>query len=207
MLATSHAKPPRGRPREFDADVAVARAMDVFWTKGYRGTSLPDLLDATRLSRGSLYSAFGDKHALFLLGLDRYIADSLSRVDTELDPKRSALAGIRLFLEGYVARNHGAAGRRGCLIVATAMEMTGDSPEIEQRVRSFFAALESRLAQALQRARDEGELAEGILPANAARLVLGMVEGLRVMAKTGIDKRAWQGTVNDLLAMLASKKG
>src|SRR5580658_5632457 len=79
---------PRGRPRSFDAEAAVERAMGVFWSRGYYATALPDLLRATKLSRGSLYAAFGDKHSLFLRALDRYIADALTRMDTELDLRR-----------------------------------------------------------------------------------------------------------------------
>src|SRR3954454_20321978 len=79
---------PRGRPRGFDTEAAVERAMNVFWSRGYHATALPDLLRATGLSRGSLYAAFGDKHSLFLRALDRYIADALTRMDLELGPER-----------------------------------------------------------------------------------------------------------------------
>src|ERR671923_2175460 len=94
----------RGRPREFDPDEAIECAMGVFWSSGYHATSLPDLLEATNLSRGSLYAAFGDKHGLFLRALDRYIDDALERVERELDPGKPALAGLRDCLAGYVAR-------------------------------------------------------------------------------------------------------
>ncbi|MCA3571157.1 MAG: TetR/AcrR family transcriptional regulator, partial [Bradyrhizobium sp.] len=107
--------PPRGRPRSFDVEAAVERAMNVFWSRGYHATALPDLLRATKLSRGSLYAAFGDKHSLFLRALDRYIADALTRMDAEFDPRREPVAGLRAYLAGYVERNSGANGRRGCL--------------------------------------------------------------------------------------------
>src|SRR3569623_2223566 len=93
---------PRGRPRSFDVEAAVERAMGVFWSRGYHATALPDLLRATRLSRGSLYAAFGDKHSLFLRALDRYIADALTRIDVELDLRREPVAGLRAYLDGYV---------------------------------------------------------------------------------------------------------
>src|SRR4029453_10539682 len=96
-----------------------------FWSSGYNGTSLPDLLEATELSRGSLYAAFGDKHGLFLRALDRYIDAALTRLDTELDPRKNALAGLRACLAGYVERGNGVAGKRGCLVVATTMELAG----------------------------------------------------------------------------------
>src|SRR5260370_40645571 len=114
---------PRGRPRSFDTEAAVERAMDVFWSRGYHATALPDLLRATKLSRGSLYAAFGDKHALFMRALDRYIADALARMDVEFGPRSEPIDGLRAYLAGYVERTSGAKGRRGCLLVATAMEL------------------------------------------------------------------------------------
>src|SRR5215472_5195084 len=81
---------PRGRPRSFDTEAAVERAMGAFWSRGYHATALPDLLRATKLSHGSLYAAFGDKHSLFLRALDRYIADALTRMDIELDLRSTA---------------------------------------------------------------------------------------------------------------------
>lgn len=186
---------PRGRPREFDADAAIERAMGVFWSAGYNGASLPDLLEATELSRGSLYAAFGDKRGLFLCALDRYIDESLARLDRELDPRKNALAGIRTCLAGYVERVSGVGGKRGCLVVATAMELAGHDSEVERRIRRFFKAMETRLSAALVRARAEGELAEGVEPATVARLIVCLVEGMRVVSKTSADKSLSQAVV------------
>lgn len=186
---------PRGRPREFDADAAIERAMGVFWSAGYNGASLPDLLEATELSRGSLYAAFGDKRGLFLCALDRYIDESLARLDRELDPRKNALAGIRTCLAGYVERASGVGGKRGCLVVATAMELAGHDSEVERRIRRFFKAMETRLSAALVRARAEGELAEGVEPATVARLIVCLVEGMRVVSKTSADKSLSQAVV------------
>lgn len=194
---------PRGRPREFDMDAAIERAMDAFWSSGYYGTSLPDLLDATNLSRGSLYAAFGDKHGLFLCALDRYIAEALTRLDAELDPRRNALAGLRACLAGYVERTSGAAGKRGCLVVATAMELAGHDTEVEQRIRRFFKTMETRLAAALARAQAEGDLVDGVEPATAARLLLCLLEGMRVVGKTSSDRSMSQAVVQTLIDRFA----
>src|ERR1700759_4191888 len=152
MSRQTPAQLPRGRPRNFDVDAAVERAMNVFWSHGYRATALPDLLRATKLSRGSLYAAFGDKHSLFLRALDRYIADALIRMDIELDPHREPVDGLRAYLAGYVDRTSGANGRRGCLLVATAMELAGRDAEVGRRIASFFKAMETRGAGGLSRA-------------------------------------------------------
>ncbi|WP_246158657.1 TetR/AcrR family transcriptional regulator [Reyranella soli] len=177
--------------------------MGVFWSSGYNGTSLPDLLEATKLSRGSLYAAFGDKHGLFLRALDRYIDDSLTRLDTELDPRKNALAGIRVCLAGYVERASGVGARRGCLVVATAMELAGHDTEVEQRIRRFFKAMETRLTSALTRARAEGELVDGVEPATVARLLVCLVEGMRVVSKTSSDRSASQAVVQTLIDRFA----
>lgn len=190
---------PRGRPRSFDTEAAIERAMGVFWSRGYHGTALPDLLRATKLSRGSLYAAFGDKHALFLRALDRYIADALARIDVELDPRHAPLDGLRTFLAGYVDRTSGAGGRRGCLLVATAMEMAGHDPDVEGRIRGFFKAVEAKLAGAFSRAKAAGELAAGVEPASAARILVCFVEGLRVVGKTGPSRAASQAAADALL--------
>jgi TetR/AcrR family transcriptional regulator, transcriptional repressor for nem operon len=190
---------PRGRPRGFDTEAAIERAMGVFWSRGYNATALPDLLRATKLSRGSLYAAFGDKHGLFLRTLDRYIADALTRMDVELDPRRAPVVGLRTFLAGYVDRTSGASGRRGCLLVATAMELAGRDGEVDRRIGSFFKAMETKLAAALARAKAAGELADGVEPANVARLLVCFVEGLRVVGKTGPARSTSQATVDALL--------
>jgi len=178
--------------------------MDVFWSRGYHGTSLPDLLKATRLSRGSLYAAFGDKHALFLRALDRYIAEALARLDTELDVRGAALPGIRACLAGYVERTSGAKGRRGCLLVATTMELTAHDSEVAQRIRKFFKAMQARLAAAFARANAAGELADGVEPADAARLLICLAEGLRVVGKTGSEQAASQAVIDTFIARFAA---
>jgi TetR/AcrR family transcriptional regulator, transcriptional repressor for nem operon len=188
---------PRGRPRSFDTDAAVERAMGVFWSRGYHATALPDLLRATKLSRGSLYAAFGDKHSLFLRALDRYVAEALTRMDVEFD--KEPVDGLRAYLAGYVDRTSGANGRRGCLLVATAMELAGRDAEVDRRIASFFKAMEARVADALSRAKAAGKLADGVEPSSAAKILLCFVEGLRVVGKTAPTRITSQATVDALL--------
>ena len=190
---------PRGRPRSFDTEAAVERAMGVFWSRGYHGTALPDLLRATKLSRGSLYAAFGGKHALFLRALDHYIADALARIDVELGPRHGPVDGLRTLLAGYVDRASGASGRRGCLLVATAMELAGHDSDVEGRIRSFFKAMEAKAAGAFSRAKVAGELAAGVEPTSAARILVCFVEGLRVVGKAGPTRATSQTAADALL--------
>ena len=180
-------------------EAVVERAMGVFWSRGYHATALPDLLRATRLSRGSLYAAFGDKHSLFLRALERYIAEAMTRMDAELDPRKDPLDGLRTYLAGYVERTSGATGRRGCLLVATAMELAGQDAEVNRRVAGFFKAMEAKVADALSRAKAAGQLADAVEPASAARILVCFVEGLRVVGKTSPARTTSQATADALL--------
>jgi TetR/AcrR family transcriptional regulator, transcriptional repressor for nem operon len=173
--------------------------MGVFWSRGYHATALPDLLRATKLSRGSLYAAFGDKHSLFLRALDRYVADAVRRMDIELDPRREPVDGLRAYLAGYVDRTSGANGRRGCLLVATAMELAGHDAEVDRLIAGFFKAMEARVADALSRAKAAGKLADGVEPSSAARILVCFVEGLRVVGKTAPTRITSQATADALL--------
>ncbi len=173
--------------------------MNVFWSRGYHATALPDLLRATKLSRGSLYAAFGDKHSLFLRALDRYIADAMARMDIEFDPGRDPVDGLRAYFAGYVERNSGANGRRGCLLVATAMELAGRDADVDHRIAGFFKTMEARVADVLSRAKAAGKLADGVEPSSAARILVCFVEGLRVVGKTAPTRIISQATADAFL--------
>ena len=104
-------------------------------------------------------------------------------MDIELDFGRDPVGGLREYLAGYVERTSGAKGRRGCLLVATAMELAGQDAEVNRRIAAFFKAMESRVADALSRAKASGKLADGVEPLSAARILVCFVEGLRVIGK------------------------
>lgn len=177
-----------GRPREFDIDDAVEAAMQVFWSRGYNGTSLPDLIDGTGLSRGSLYKAFGDKRGLFLLALDRYASAAADRLSATLRESGSAKVAIRKALLRYAQLSIGIAGQRGCLLLATATEMVPHDAEIAHRASRMFAAIQHSFSDAIQRGMDTGEITRKVDSATLAQLLLCMVQGMRAVGKTGLTK-------------------
>ena len=120
-------------------------------------------------------------------------------MDAELAPAEEPVDGLRAFLAGYVDRTSGAKGRRGCLLVATAMELAGQDAEVGRRIASFFKAMEARLAEALSRAKAAGKLADGVEPTSAARILVCFVEGLRVVGKTAPARTTSQATAEALL--------
>ena len=200
MCSTPSSSPQRGRPREFDTDLAVEQAMQVFWSGGYHRTSLPDLLAATGLSRGSLYAAFDDKHGLFLRALARYIDQALARLVEDLGSGHSALDGVRACMDGYIERTAGTAGQRGCLVVATAMELAAHDPEVAAQVGRFFRSMRERLTAALARAQAEGDFAADVDPATFAYLLVWIAEGLRVVHKVGSEPSRAKAAIAALFA-------
>ncbi|ANN65194.1 TetR/AcrR family transcriptional regulator [Bordetella bronchialis] len=190
-----------GRPREFDLDEAARDAMDVFWDRGYEGASLPDLIEGTGLSRGSLYKAFGDKKGLLLAALDQYMAAGLKATADLLSQPGSAKAAIRASLMRYAALSAGDAGRRGCLVVAMAAEMAAHDAEIAERTGRMFRRLQQLYAGAIVRGQASGEIPEGDEQA-MARVLVCQIQGMRVLGKTGVPEADMIAVVDNTMRIL-----
>ena len=178
----------RGRPREFDPDQALDRALKVFWKKGYKGASLPDLTRAMGINRPSLYAAFGNKEALFRKAVERYEHGPAGYTYQALT-KPTAREVVEALLEGIVAlltrpRNPG-----GCLMVQGALACGENANRVRQELASRRAAGVAAMRRRFQRAIDEGDL-----PANAdasvlARFVATVMHGLAVQAASGASRK------------------
>jgi TetR/AcrR family transcriptional regulator, transcriptional repressor for nem operon len=174
------------RPREFDIDEALEGAMNVFWTKGYEGASLQDLLDAMNIARGSLYKAFQDKRSIYLAALDRY---DQTEIQETVDALRDRAVGdgatrIRLFLEdarAAVVRRH---DRRGCFLCNAAVDRALMDPEVQAKVLAMIKRTERAVVAALHECAQAAKW-----PANRqARTALTLTNaylGLRVLARSG----------------------
>ncbi|WP_374375087.1 TetR/AcrR family transcriptional regulator [Dongia sp.] len=174
------------RPREFDIDEALEGAMNVFWAKGYEGTSLPDLLDAMKIARGSLYKAFQDKRSIYLAALDRYNRMEIQHtVDALRDPTAGdGAARIRHFLEdarAAVVRRH---DRRGCFLCNAAVDQAPADTEIQVKVLAMIKRMERAVGVALH----ASALAADWPATRKARMALALTNaylGLRVLARSG----------------------
>jgi TetR/AcrR family transcriptional regulator, transcriptional repressor for nem operon len=198
---TQHASP--GRPREFDVDVAVADAMQVFWEKGYQATSLPDLLEGTKLTRGSLYKAFEDKRTLFFRALDQYALKGQQETAAILSSPGPVKKALRQALLRIAHRSVGAAGRRGCLMLATATELAGHDAEIRNRLGKMFDRRQALYAAAIRRGQESGEIATQQDSSLLASFLLNQVEGMRVMGKVDRNPADIEATVDLALRALA----
>jgi TetR/AcrR family transcriptional repressor of nem operon len=186
------------RTKEFDPDVVLRAAMDLFWRRGYEATSMQDLVDHLGIGRGSIYATFGSKHELYLLALDRYAEESGGRALDLLSQPGPALPAVRDFITGFMT--DALTERKGCLVTNTAVECPHDR-SMARRVESNWDGLETVIAGALTRARAQGELAEGKDPRVLARFLVTFVQGLKVMAKVP-DERRMRDAVDQALSLL-----
>lgn len=172
-----------GRPREFDIENAVADAVQVFWNKGYAGSSLPDLLEGMNLTRGSFYKAFGDKRSLFIQALNRYSDTGAQETRILLQQEGSAIESIRQSLLRVAKLSQGENGRRGCLLIAAATELASHDDEIAETVRKIIQRLQKLYMDAIKKGQLSGEINPGKDCYQLARLLVNQIEGMRVVGK------------------------
>ena len=178
---------PKGRPREFDVEKALDRALKVFWRKGYEGASLPELTRAMGINRPSLYAAFGNKEALFRRVLDRYAAGPAAHVREALaEPTARAVA--ERVLEGSVELLTGPRGPRGCLLVHGALACGEAAESVRRELAARRAAGEAAIRQRFERARAEGDLPAGACAADLARYLATVIHGMAVEAAGGASR-------------------
>ncbi|OSI65597.1 TetR family transcriptional regulator [Bradyrhizobium canariense] len=177
-----------GRPREFDTELALDRAMELFWRKGYEGTSLSDLTETLGVTRPSLYAAFGNKEALFRTVLERYESNIVTYRQKALNAA-SARGVARELLEGAAALFGDKRTPTGCLGVQGALACGEEAEPIRQQLIANRAAGERALRRRLNRAKTEGDLPADSNPAGLARFLSAVVYGMAVLSAGGANHR------------------
>ena len=190
------------RPKEFNPDDAIEKAMHVFWHKGYEATSMEDLLSAMDLNRGSLYDTFGDKRQLFLKVIDRYCTTFVGSKFSLLDQPGPALPTLRRFISGMIAGGLADPQRRGCLIANTVMELSPHEKEIAGTLRQALNMAEETFFKVLARAKQQGELKHDKDPRTLAHFLTTMMQGIIVMIKSGAPADVVKQTAEIALSIL-----
>jgi AcrR family transcriptional regulator len=196
-------KKTRGRPRAYDPEQALADARDAFWRSGYAGTSLDALSEATGMNRPSLYGAFGDKHAIYVTALKRYIEVNRQSMDDALAadlPLPQALRRIYdLALSLYFPLD---ADPLGCFLIGTATTEAASDPEVRELLgtglRSFDQAFEDRL----KRAKANGELPADAAPAVLAKVASAFLHTLAVRSRAGDSRASLRATAAAGIALI-----
>ena len=192
------------RPKEFDREVAVERAMSVFWSKGYAATSTDDLLEAMKIGRQSMYDTFGDKRRLYVEALRRYQLESVAGHIKRLRSMASPLAGIEALVVGVISSDR-TTREKGCMGVGAICEFGNSDTELAQlRVKSG-GMLRKVLVERLQDAQAAGEIGETVDIERAARFVETTMFGLQVAARAGESTRSLRDMAAFAIAGLRSR--
>jgi AcrR family transcriptional regulator len=176
-----------GRPREFDVEKALDRALDVFWRNGYEGASISDLTEAMGINPPSLYAAFGNKEGLFRKALDRY-ATQRARFWDEAREAETARDMVEHLLRASADFLTEECNPPGCMIVRSAMSCSEAADAIRRELDARRAGGELILRERLEHAKDEGELPAGLEPADFARYIMTVLEGMSVRAAAGANR-------------------
>lgn len=183
-------------------DTALDRAVRVFRERGYHATSIGDLTAAMRLATGSVYKAFRDKHAVFLAAFERYTALRQQQTRSAAAQGANGREQIRNVLLSYVEHSEGVEGRRGCLVVGSAVELSALDPVVGARVRAQLATNESFIAGLIRAGQADGSIPRHVAADDTARLMLCITQGMRVVGKARLplDGERLVGAAMKLLA-------
>ncbi|HEX7162059.1 MAG TPA: TetR/AcrR family transcriptional regulator [Trebonia sp.] len=192
-----------GRVRRFDVGEALDVALEMFWQRGYDGTPIQALCHAMDLQPGSVYAAFGSKRELFVAALRRYIETVSAEAVDRINGASSGLQGLRDYFGHLVDAMVDGKRARGCLITNSLVEFAARDPELAGMFQLHLARLQTSFAAALARARADGELRPGAGPESAGMLV-AVVQGMNVIAKSRPGRQALQDVVDATLAGLAA---
>lgn len=199
------AKRARGRPRAYDVDEALTRARDTFWQSGYGATTLDELSAATGMNRPSLYGAFGDKHALYLATLRRYVDVNVVAMNEALSddrPIKDALMHLYDLALGLYCRPGSVP--KGCFLIGTAaVEAVNDEAVrtiLGQGLQAFDRAFEARF----ERAQRSGEIDANADPAALARIASAILHTLAVRSRAGDKRAALRATAASGVALICA---
>ena len=201
------------RPKEFDPDLALDRALEVFLEKGFEGTSLNDLVERTGVHRGSLYGTFGNKEQLFLASLRRFHARVGAQVEAAAahrfrprpahgGPDVPPLEFVRCLFRYHVDAYASGTRPGGCLLANTCAEMPADSDAIRSTVHAMLEEREAMFHRLLSRARKRGELPAGRGPRRLAQYLNALALGVALLIRTEPDGRALRSAVDVGLSVL-----
>jgi TetR/AcrR family transcriptional regulator, copper-responsive repressor len=188
----------RGRPRAFDTESALDGALKVFWKHGFQDASLQELTREMGLSKPSLYAAFGDKEALYLQALERYLMQRISKQAEILNAEKNGRQAITSFLHSISGMLCDPMLPGGCFIINGTADLGGTATPsaVEFALRKALQASEGKLLERLLRAKSDGELHPTANPNELAATFFALLAGIAVLAKSGASRAKLQTVID-----------
>lgn len=190
------------RPREFDEAIVLDAAIQCFWGKGFEATSMRDLIDRMGITGASVYNAFGDKRSLYRRALQHYLESSFGervrRLESTLPPRQA----IEMFFVEVIDRSMNDSLHRGCMMVNSALEVAPDAPEAQEIVDDFLTRAQGFFYRCVQAGQNDGSISRAQTAVDLGRLLLGVLLGIRVLARAKPQRPLLEGVVRPVLALL-----
>ncbi|MEP4485616.1 MAG: TetR/AcrR family transcriptional regulator [Halioglobus sp.] len=197
----------RGRPRKFDEELALTGAMTLFWEKGLAATSLDDLAIAMRMNRPSIYNAFGNKEAIYRRSLEHYRTQLEQSMLGMFQSGKSLQAGLYAFFDQAIEVYFGNNPPLGCLAICTAPSAAVSHPEVGKDLKALIALLDTRFAERLLKAKDEGDLPAKAQPKLAAQMLQATLQSIAVRARSGESKASLRTLARYSIDSILSSEG
>jgi TetR/AcrR family transcriptional repressor of nem operon len=175
-----------GRSREFDENVVLQKAMELFWEQGYEKTSMNDLVDHMGIHRRSLYDTFGDKHTLFLKTIDFYNEVIKNKLQAGISHAETPKQAIQFIFDSTIEGYENKPG--GCLIVNSATELALRDEEVEKKTEAAFMQTEQVLAELIRKGQQTGEISCDYDAEILSEILQNTLLGIRVLARTSASK-------------------
>ena len=190
------------RTKDFDEEVVLDKAIQLFWNKGFNATSMQDLVEGLGISRSSMYATYGDKHALFLAALERYRSKAHQTMADITDNTPSSKEAIKKLVALTTSELIKDKQHKGCFMVNTAVEIAPHDPEVNTFICQNDKDIESFFYKAIKNGQASGEIPARHNARALARFILNTVKGIRVSAKSAADKKVFDDIVNITLSVL-----
>ena len=191
-----------GRLKEFDEAKAIDGAVDCFWARGYTATSVRDLAGHMGIGSASLYNAYGGKRALFITALERYADRSsrarIARLEAGDRPKQA----IKAFLAEIIERSLGDRDRKGCLLVNSALDVAPHDAEVGKVVAGYLDEIRAFFQRNIEAGRRAGQMPRNLDAVVVSAHLLGVLMGIRVLARTKPDRVLLESVVRPALDLL-----
>lgn len=194
------------RLKAFNEEHAIDAAVDRFWLRGYEGTSVRDLADAMGIGGTSLYNAYGDKRALFARSLERYANRSMRERIARLEGSHRPKEAIAAFVNEIIERSLKDPDRKGCLLINSALDVAPHDAEIGRVVSGYLDEIRAFFHRNLAAARTAGQVSRKLDADSVATHLLGVIAGIRVLARTGAGRRQLEDVARPALAFLESTR-
>jgi TetR/AcrR family transcriptional regulator, transcriptional repressor for nem operon len=191
------------RPREFDEAMVLEAAMNCFWAQGFGQTSVRDLAERMGITGASLYNAFGDKRSLYRQAFVHYLARTVRDRVARLE-KLPPVAAIRSFFDEIIERSVDDEQRRGCMLVNAALELAPYDPEFQELVSEELVFIEGFFRRCIEAGQIDGAVTDTRPGAELAKLLLSVLLGIRLLARTRPQRDVLEGAANGVLALLGT---